>query len=253
MMQNGEIAQKGKFDELLHRNIGFEAIVGAHSKALKSVKNAESSSRISSTDNRSEAESDNEIKTENKINDKFQGMIKQDSAHDVSQAINEKGRLTQDEEREKGSIGKTVYWAYLRAVNGGALVPVTIAAQSLFQIFQVASNYWMAWAFPPTSETNPTVGLSLLLSVYIALSLGCALCVLARSLLVSLVGLLTSEKLFKNMLHCIMRAPMSFFDSTPAGRILNRVSAHICVQCYFTIQNNNCILIFYRPPMIKVF
>ncbi|KAL6652744.1 hypothetical protein ACP70R_011669 [Stipagrostis hirtigluma subsp. patula] len=224
VMQDGKIEHKGKFDELLQQNSGFEIMVGAHSQALQSVINAESSSRISPTDKTSSAESDNEFEIENEMDDKFQGITKQESAHDVSQDINEKGRLTQDEEREKGEIGKKVYSAYLRAVQGGALVPVTIAAQSFFQIFQVGSNYWMAWASPSTSARPPTVGLGLLFSVYIALSMGCALCVLARALLVSLVGLLTSEKFFKNMLHCIMRAPMSFFDSTPTGRILNRAS-----------------------------
>ncbi|OEL14752.1 ABC transporter C family member 9, partial [Dichanthelium oligosanthes] len=223
VMQDGKIVQKGKFDELLQQNIGFEAIVGAHSQALESVMNAESSSRILS-DNRKSADSEDELDTENETDDQLQGITKQESAHDVSQDISEKGRLTQEEEREKGGIGKKVYWAYLRAVHGGALVPVTIVAQSFFQIFQVASNYWMAWASPPTSATTPMVGLGLLFSVYIALSMGSALCVLTRSLLVSLIGLLTSEKFFKNMLHCILRAPMSFFDSTPTGRILNRAS-----------------------------
>ena len=225
-MQDGKIVQKGKFDELLRQNIGFEAIVGAHSQALESVMNAESSSRILSGNQKS-ADSEDELDTENEMDDQLQGITKQESVHDVSQDISEKGRLTQEEEREKGGIGKKVYWAYLRAVHGGALVPVTIAAQSFFQIFQVASNYWMAWASPPTSAITPMVGLGLLFSVYITLSMGSALCVLARSLLVSLIGLLTSEKFFKNMLHCILRAPMSFFDSTPTGRILNRVSADL--------------------------
>ena len=228
-MQDGKIVQKGKFDELLQQNIGFEAIVGAHSQALESVMNAESSSRILSGNQKS-ADSEDELDTENEMDDQLQGITKQESAHDVSQDISEKGRLTQEEEREKGGIGKKVYWAYLRAVHGGALVPVTITAQSFFQIFQVASNYWMAWASPPTSAITPMVGLGLLFSVYITLSMGSALCVLARSLLVSLIGLLTSEKFFKNMLHCILRAPMSFFDSTPTGRILNRVSADLVYE-----------------------
>jgi ATP-binding cassette subfamily C (CFTR/MRP) protein 1 len=177
--------------------------------------------------NKNSAETGNEFETENELDNKFQNITKKESSHDVSEDINQKGRLTQDEEREKGGIGRMVYWAYLRAVHGGALVPVTIGAQSFFQIFQVASNYWMAWGSPPTSTTTSRVDLGLLFLIYIALSMGCALCVLIRSLLVSLVGLLTSEKLFKNMLHCIMRAPMSFFDSTPTGRILNRVSVDV--------------------------
>jgi hypothetical protein len=44
-MQDGKIMQKGKFDEL-QQNIGFEVIIGAHSQALESVTNAESTSRI---------------------------------------------------------------------------------------------------------------------------------------------------------------------------------------------------------------
>uniref|UniRef100_A0ACD5UTX1 Uncharacterized protein n=1 Tax=Avena sativa TaxID=4498 RepID=A0ACD5UTX1_AVESA len=224
VMQDGKIVQKGTFDDLLQQNIGFEAIVGAHSQAIESVVNAESSSRILSTDSTDLAHSDDEFEKENDTDDQLQGIIKQESGHDVWQGVNEKGRLTQDEERERGGIGKKVYWAYLTAVHGGALAPVIVAAQSFFQIFQVASNYWMAWACPPTSATTPRVGLGLLFFVYIALSIGSALCVLGRSTLVSLVGLLTAEKFFKNMLHCILRAPMSFFDSTPTGRILNRVS-----------------------------
>ncbi|XP_039820639.1 putative ABC transporter C family member 15 isoform X2 [Panicum virgatum] len=223
VMQGGKIVQKGKFDELLERNIGFDAIVGAHSQALESVVSAESSSRISS-DNQKSAYREDELDAENGADDQLQGITEQEPARDVSHETNEKGRLTQDEEREKGGIGKKVYWVYLRTVHGGALVPITIAAQLLFQIFQVASNYWMAWASPPSSATNPTVGLGLLFSVYIALSMGSALCIFARSMLTSLIGLLTSEKLFKNMTRCILRAPMSFFDSTPTGRILNRAS-----------------------------
>ncbi|KAF8702244.1 hypothetical protein HU200_033010 [Digitaria exilis] len=139
VMQDGKIVQKGKFDELLQQNIGFEAIVGAHSQALESVMNAENSSRVLS-DNQKSADSEDELDTENEMDDQLQGITKQESAHDVSQDISEKGRLTQEEEREKGGIGKKVYWAYLRAVHGGALVPITIAAQSFFQIFQASND-----------------------------------------------------------------------------------------------------------------
>ncbi|GJN03119.1 hypothetical protein PR202_ga20528 [Eleusine coracana subsp. coracana] len=145
VMQDGKIVQKGKFDDLLQQNIGFEAIVGAHSQALESVTNAESTSGMSS-DNQKYAYSKDEFDTESTMDDSLQNTTKQESAHDLLQDSNEKGRLTQDEEREKGGIGKKVYWTYLRAVHGGALVPLMIAAQSFFQMLQIASNYWMvAW------------------------------------------------------------------------------------------------------------
>ncbi|KAK9145227.1 hypothetical protein Sjap_005130 [Stephania japonica] len=218
VMQNGRIAQAGRFEELLKQNIEFELLVGAHCGALEQVMTAESSSRtvqrnISKDDAVTDTSSTAELKS------------KHDSQSNLSLEITDKRpRLTQDEEREKGSIGREVYWSYLTVVHGGILVPIIILAQSLFQLLQVASNYWMAWATPATNETKPVVGMNVLFLVYIALAVGSALFVFVRASLVAITGLSTAQKLFTSMLHSVLRAPMSFFDSTPTGRILNRAS-----------------------------
>ncbi|KAA8520388.1 hypothetical protein F0562_014644 [Nyssa sinensis] len=219
VMQNGRIAQAGTFEELLKQNIGFEVLVGAHSQALESILSVESSSRTSQ-----QATTDGEFNTD-PSSDAELLHTKHESEHNLSLEITEKeGRLVQDEEREKGSIGKEVYWSYLTIVKGGALVPIILLAQSSFQVLQVASNYWMAWACPPTHSSEPITGMNFILLVYTLLSVGSSLCVLLRATLVAIAGLLASQKLFTNMLHSVLRAPMAFFDSTPTGRILNRAS-----------------------------
>lgn len=127
-MQDGKIAQAGKFKDLLQQKIGFEALVGAHSQALESILNAESSSRLPSMSLECNSES---------TADQFESISKQESQHDLSEDSTQKGRLTQEEEREKGAIGKQVYWTYMTAVKGGALVPVIILVQILYQSLQV--------------------------------------------------------------------------------------------------------------------
>ncbi|CAA0842483.1 ABC transporter C family member 9 [Striga hermonthica] len=224
VMQNGKIAQAGTFEELLKQNIGFEVLVGAHSQALESVLTAESSSRTTSDHNNSSTPAEKETTDNDSDPSQEFPHTKQDSEHNLRVEITEKeGRLVQDEEREKGSIGKEVYMAYLTTVKRGALVPIILLAQSSFQVLQIASNYWMAWACP-TGDSEPVAGMNFVLLVYTLLAVASAFCVLLRASLVAVAGLLTAEKLFSKMLNSVLRAPMSFFDSTPAGRILNRAS-----------------------------
>ena len=218
-MQDGRIAQAGRFEQLLKQNIGFEVLVGAHNQALESILTVENSSRTSQ-----DSVPENEANKDPTSNSEMLHS-QHDSEPNISLEITEKqGRLTQDEEREKGSIGKEVYMSYLTIVRGGVLVPFIILAQSMFQILQVASNYWMAWASPPTTESEPTIGLDYVLFVYILLAVGSSLFVLLRASLVAITGLSTAQKLFMKMLRSVISAPMEFFDSTPTGRILNRVS-----------------------------
>ncbi|CAM9001052.1 unnamed protein product [Rhodiola kirilowii] len=218
VMQNGRIAQAGKFEQLLTENTGFKILVGAHSQALESILTIESTGKASQTLIRQD---ESAISANTGIS-----QTKQKSELNPSQEIREKaGRLTKVEEREKGSIGRDVYWVYLTTVKGGALVPIIVLAQSTFQVLQVASNYWMAWATPPTTKSEPVVKMQMVLLVYVLLSVGSSLCVLVRSSLMARAGLDTAQKLFINMLHSVLRSPMAFFDSTPTGRILSRASS----------------------------
>ncbi|XP_026408739.1 putative ABC transporter C family member 15 [Papaver somniferum] len=216
MMQEGKIIQAGRFEELLAQNIGFELLVGAHSEALESILNVKNSSRTLKKVH---------AKVENDIHNTTNKQLQNGKKENLSQEIIEKeGRLTQKEEREKGSIGKEVYWSYLTMVWGGALVPLIILAQFSFDVLQIGSNYWIAWASPVTTNSKPVVKMNIMFLVYLLIAVGSAICILSRMLLVATAGILTSQKLFMTMLHSVFRAPMSFFDSTPTGRILNRVS-----------------------------
>jgi hypothetical protein len=149
---------------------------------------------------------------------KVKQNVKQDGGNRQS------GQLVHDEERESGRVGFWVYRKYLTLAYGGALVPFVLLAQILFEVLHIASNYWMAWAAPASKDAEPPVSLYRLIYVYVALALGSSLCTLVRALFLVPAAYKTATLLFNKMHISIFRAPMSFFDSTPSGRILNRVS-----------------------------
>lgn len=139
-------------------------------------------------------------------------------------------QLIKEEERERGQISYKVYWAYASAVAGGAFVPVYLLSQTGFQTFQILSSYWMAWGTSRLEDGSTQVSTERLLYVYILLAFLATTCMLLRAITISIVGLKTAQKYFMRMLQSIFRAPMSFFDSTPSGRILSRVCILLFLQ-----------------------
>ncbi|KAG4122768.1 hypothetical protein ERO13_D11G287200v2 [Gossypium hirsutum] len=217
VMKDGRIVQAGKYNDILNSGTDFMELVGAHKKALSALDTVEASSVSEQTT--SEGESD--IGT---TNGKVQKQENQGNRSFKVDDVGPKGQLVQEEEREKGQVGFSVYWKYITTAYGGALVPLILLAQILFQIFQISSNYWMAWGSPVSADIKPPVGSFTLIMVYLALAIASAICVFARSMLLGTAGYKTATLLFIKMHLCIFRAPMSFFDSTPNGRILNRAS-----------------------------
>ncbi|WVY91440.1 hypothetical protein V8G54_036954 [Vigna mungo] len=231
-MKDGKITQCGKYTDLLiSYGTDFMELVGAHKKALSTLDSLERenvSNEISTLEQDVNVFGTQGSKEEEASKDRQNGKTNESEP---------KGEFIQKEERVKGKVSFSVYWKCITTAYGGALVPFILLAQILFQVLQVGSNYWMAWATPVSIDVEPPVEGITLLVVYVSLAIGSSLCILARSMLLVTTGYKTATILFTKMHYCIFRAPMSFFDSTPSGRILNRVckphSFHFCP--YFKI------------------
>lgn len=207
-MKDGRITQAGKYDNILNSGSDFIELVGAHKEALLEIDSAGQNLNFDIIDvNENQG-------SQGTFNKNIQEEIKNDQ---TAYMEGKKRQLVEEEVREKGKVGSTAYWKYLTTAYGGALVPLVLLAQILFELFQISSNYWL------TSHASRVENAELI-SIYVAFGIVCSFCILARSLLLMQAGYETANRLFFKMHFCIFRAPMSFFDANPSGRVLNRVS-----------------------------
>ncbi|KAI9148595.1 ATP-binding cassette glutathione S-conjugate transporter ycf1 [Blastocladiella emersonii ATCC 22665] len=122
-----------------------------------------------------------------------------------------------------GSVSWHVYKLYLRSCTwrGVALLVLSsIATQAL----NMSSNIWLQYSVSHTVEP------ATFLSVYGAIGLGFALAGVTTTLTAWVVcGIRAAHTLHNTMLSRVAAYPMSFFDTQPTGRVLNRFSKDINV------------------------
>ncbi|PKI53391.1 hypothetical protein CRG98_026231 [Punica granatum] len=232
VLKEGQIIQAGKYDDLLQAGTDFNTLVSAHHEAIEAMDIPNHSSEDSDGNSSPDGPVSAKCNPEGPDIDSLAKDVHDSVASSEQKAIKEKKKakrsrkkqLVQEEERERGRVSMKVYLSYMAAAYKGLLIPLIIIAQALFQFLQIGSNWWMAWANPQTEGDKPKVSPMVLLIVYMALAFGSSWFIFVRAVLVATFGLAAAQKLFLKMLRSVFRAPMSFFDSTPAGRILNRVS-----------------------------
>ncbi|CAG2117983.1 unnamed protein product, partial [Medioppia subpectinata] len=111
----------------------------------------------------------------------------------------------QEEQRESGSIDSRVYWEYVKAGAGPLLAIFGILATLSSQtIFHGSDLFLTAW-----TDKNQAHGL-LFVTTFIRAITWFVMCMRA------------SVNLHNNIFIRLLRAPISFFDNNPVGRILNR-------------------------------
>jgi len=148
-----------------------------------------------------------------------------------------RGKLHDDEESpktrqakehsEQGKVKWSVYGEYARTSNLGA-VTVYMIALICAQAAQIAGSAWLKiWSEANAKAgANPHVGK--FIGIYFLFGFGSAgLTAIQTLLLWIFCSIEASRKLHERMATAIFRSPMSFFDVTPAGRILNRFSSDI--------------------------
>ena len=135
------------------------------------------------------------------------------------------GRLMTTEFVETKAVDKTVYFFYFKAV-GYKVTIVILFLNIIQQVLSIGTNVWLSqWADDP--EAAETKTRNIYLGVYGMLGTLASFAICSASLATAIGGLNASTKLHDNMLQSVLGAPMSFFDTNPKGRIVNRFAKDI--------------------------
>jgi ATP-binding cassette subfamily C (CFTR/MRP) protein 1 len=246
VMKDGSISECGSYKELLERKGDFAEFLLSHiaegndedidEEDLKLIdeivkpdlerQRSRTKSSNSSSDGRRRTLTNGSTFSINK------DLIKKEELEQKKIAKDKIGsKLTEAEKSETGSVKWTVYWEYIKRVGliGASTVLIASIGSSAFN---VGSSQWLS-AWSDDSEdpirANDTQWRNLRLGIYGVLGSGEAIFLLISTITLSLATLRGAKILHNDMLHHIFRAPMSFFDTTPMGRILNRFARDIDV------------------------
>lgn len=129
--------------------------------------------------------------------------------------------LMQKEEREVGAVPFSTYWKYIKS-GGVGVFAFTMLMYLCAQMFGLAAPFVVSmWTNDPNYEKH-TLGFYMLL--YGLSGVGMGIFAFVRTFALVEFGVRASTKLHDSLLARVLRAPLSFFDTTPVGRIVSRFS-----------------------------
>jgi ABC-type multidrug transport system fused ATPase/permease subunit len=233
-MRDGKIVQSGKYEELVKSSLDFGALVAAHENSMALID-------TSTSEPSTQPEPDNDR-----------------SSHQTNPKEN-KSKLIEEEERESGHVSFQVHRQYWTEAYGWWGVAAVLLISILFQSSLMGNDYWLSYETSGYHIFNP----SLFIKVYSIVAIVSCGFVVIRAFLVTHMGLKTAQNFFDQILHSILHAPMSFFDTTPSGRILSRVSTDqasidflipiflsVAILMYFTLLGIVVITCQYAWPTV---
>lgn len=198
-MEGGKIQAIDTFDNLMANHTGFQTLLAT--TAVEGKDEQKDESQVVTEDKTAEAKKDKKKKK------KTTGLM-------------------QAEERAVSSVPWSVYGQYVRASGTVLSAPLVILALIMSQGANIATSLWLSY------WTSDHFGYStgVYIGVYAGLGTAQALLMFVFSLMLTIFGTNASKTLLRKAVTRTLRAPMSFFDTTPLGRITNRFSRDVDVM-----------------------
>ncbi|KAF2794971.1 ABC multidrug transporter-like protein [Melanomma pulvis-pyrius CBS 109.77] len=198
-VEEGHIQAVDTFDNLIAHNVDFQKLM-----------------TMTSSEEKKEEEADvneDEIEGEKK-------MAKKTKKKKPAVA------LMQEEDRATKSVSWGIWIAYTKAGGGIWVAPLVLILLIMSQGANIATSLWLSWWVSNKWGFNEGT----YIGVYAALGASQALLMFAFSIAVSVFGTEAGKIMLHRAITRVLRAPMSFFDTTPLGRITNRFSKDIDVM-----------------------
>lgn len=130
------------------------------------------------------------------------------------------------EKAMEGSVSWDVYRTYIKAAGGTWMLVVVLLCLVLSQGLSVGSGRWLAfWSQNAQENSESSWTMPEYAGVYALLAISGAFAAFGTSVVFAYGSMRASKSLHAVLLDAIVRAPMSFFDTTTQGSILNRFSS----------------------------
>ncbi|KAI1180948.1 P-loop containing nucleoside triphosphate hydrolase protein [Nemania sp. FL0916] len=153
--------------------------------------------------------------------------VAQEKTTDKGQKKKKKAQgLMQAEERAVASVPWSTYANYVRASGSIFNALWVILAVVVAQGGNIATSLWLSYWTADKFGYSQAV----YIGVYAALGTGQAIFLFIFAIMLTIFGTRASKALLKQAVTRTLRAPMSFFDTTPLGRITNRFSRDVDVM-----------------------
>ncbi|XP_071095599.1 multidrug resistance-associated protein 1-like [Haliotis cracherodii] len=181
-------------------------------------------------------------------------------------------KLIQEEKSETGRVKFSVFMDYAKAI-GGITTFFIFFIFAIYQAATMASNIWISmWTDDALLKNLSLVNTSdyqdknvMYLGVYGAFGVVQAVVILFYSILASTRMVKAAGNIHAKMLYNILRSPMSFFDTTPIGRIVNRFSRDVetvdnnlpgvlrmWINCVFSVMGTLIVISYSTPIFLSV-
>uniref|UniRef100_A0A6I8MXX3 Multidrug resistance-associated protein 1 n=2 Tax=Ornithorhynchus anatinus TaxID=9258 RepID=A0A6I8MXX3_ORNAN len=236
VMSEGKISEMGSHQELLERDGAFAEFLrtyanaeqspddgGSNSPAVKEVKPMENGVLVMEGSAKQLHRQLSNSSTYSTDTGKHQT-----STGELHKAGTDKNawKLMEADKAKTGQVKLSVYWEYMKAIG------LFISFLSIFlficnHVAALASNYWLSlWTDDPVVNGTQQYT-DVRLGVYGALGISQGIAVFGYSMAVSIGGICASRRLHLDLLHSVLRSPLSFFERTPSGNLVNRFAKEL--------------------------
>ncbi|RQM25345.1 hypothetical protein B5M09_011194 [Aphanomyces astaci] len=211
VLEQGRIVEQGAYQSLVDK------VDGVLAKMMESVQEAPDKEKDDT-----DVPRDNDQEEDEREHDARQRTESNRSDVDTDKVSN--AALISDEDRSTGDVPWGMYKVWIDACGG---VGVGLAVGLLYLVTSCVNLLASLWLSIWGERNSATSSQYYYLYMYIGLNgVGIGL-LFVQTLALFLAGLRGSSTMFNQLLTQVLRAPLSFFDTTPLGRIVNRMGKDV--------------------------
>ncbi|CAJ0944757.1 unnamed protein product, partial [Mesorhabditis belari] len=255
VMKDGRIIEQGAFNELRVQNGQFNELLQEYNKAQKELEDEEK------TESETDPEDGNPAMLSAKRRTRLSSSMSEKSSKRIAFV---EPKMNKPEKVATGRVHISVYGSFMKAATLKFSISF-FAFLLLHYCFLASRSVWLSqWSDSAASAPkNASQTVFNRLSVYTLLGVLEVIAIILALTFLVLSMQAASLRLHRPLLNSILRSPMQFFDTTPIGRILTRLSRDLevvdsqlpqnlrqFVQCSMQVLMILCMISYSTPLFV---